>query len=133
MKKDRVNNLPSEERSFYTVQKAKEDYKNLTCSELQAYQKMADTINGDKLMTEEKLDKKLSNPTKITVYSIMKKDRAFKLPKEQRREYMLRNAASDYKNLTAQERQEYEKMAKEYNEKREKMYGIIQRQRQHII
>ena len=48
MKKDRIYYLPSEERSFYTVQKAKEDYKNLTCSELQAYQKMADTINRDK-------------------------------------------------------------------------------------
>ena len=133
MKKDRVNNLPSEERSFYTVQKAKEDYKNLTCSELQAYQKMAETINGDKLKTQEKLNKKLSNPRKITVYNIMTKDRALKLPKEQRQEYMLRNAASDYKNLTAQERQEYEKMAKEYNEKREKIYGIIQRQCQHSI
>ena len=133
MKKERIYNLPSEERSFYTVQKAKEDYKNLTSSELQAYLKMADTINEDKLMTEEKLKKKLSNPTKLSVYSIMVKDRAAKLPKEQRQEYMLRNAGSDYKNLTAQERQEYEKMAKEYNKKREKIYGIIQRQRQHSI
>ena len=133
MKKDRVYNLPSEERSFYTVQKAKEDYKNLTCSELQAYLKMAETINGDKLKTQEKLNKKLSNPRKITVYSIMKKDRAPKLPKEQRREYVLRNAASDYKNLTAQERQEYEKMAKEHNEKRKNMYEILQQRRQHSI
>ena len=68
----------------------------------------------------------------MSVYSIMKKDRAPKLPKEQQREYMLRNAASDYKNLTAQERQEYEKMAKEYNEKRKSTYEIPQQQRQHI-
>ena len=53
MKKDRIYNLPSEERSFYTVQKAKEDYKNLTSSELQAYLKMADTINTDKLIAKE--------------------------------------------------------------------------------
>ena len=134
MKKDRLYNLPSAERNSYILKKASEDYRNLTSSELQAYQKMADKINRDKHIAKEKLKKKLGKPQKLSVYSIMKKDRVAKLPKEQRWEYVLRNAASDYKNLTARERQEYEKMAKEYNEEREKkMSKILQWQYQHII
>ena len=37
MKKDKVYGLPSTEQSSYILQKAHEDYKNLTSSELQAY------------------------------------------------------------------------------------------------
>ena len=80
-----------------------------------------------------KKDKHGGKPHKISVFSVMMKDRAAKLPKKQQQEYIFRNVASDYKNLTAQEREEYEKMAKECNKKREKIFEIIQRQRQHSI
>ena len=124
MKKDKVYGLPSTERSSYILQKAHEDYKNLTSSELQAYQKMAEHF---------KKDKHVGKPHKISVFSVMMKDLAAKLPKKQRQEYIISNAASDYNNLTAQEREEYEKMAKECNKKREKIFEIIQHQRQHRI
>ena len=103
----------SERRTkFLHISKACEDYKNLTSSELQSYQKIAENVEKDK---------HVGKPHKIYVLSVTVKDRAAKLLKEQRWEYVLRNAASKYKNLTAQERREYEKIAKEYNEKREKL------------
>ena len=80
-----------------------------------------------------KKDKRVGKPHKISIFCVMRKDRATKLPKKQRHECIFRNAASDYKNLTAQKRKEYDKMAKECNKKREKIFEIIQRQCQHSI
>ena len=67
MKKDRACKLPSEERGDYVLHKAKEDYKNLTSSELQTYQHMADNINKENKNKNQYLHK----PSKISVYKAM--------------------------------------------------------------
>jgi len=55
----------------------------------------------------------------------MKKDRAAKLPKEERMEYMRTKSPEDYKNLTIEERQKYEAMAEECNKKRMRIYETL--------
>ena len=188
MMKDRASKLPSEERSGYVVHKANEDYKNLTSSELQTYQYMADNINKEnkkyhalhkpmkvsvfkamfgertanrsvevvqdylkkakrefdnltdtELIAYEQLadgirdnnwhkyiDKVYSKPKKISAYHVMMKERAAKLPKEDRVNYVFRLSRMDYKNLSVQERQEYQKIADDLNKKRIKIYETIQ-------
>ena len=187
MMKDRASKLPSEEREDYVLRKAKEDYKNLTSSELQTYQHMADNINK-----ENKKYQYLHKPSKISVYKamfgertanrsvevvhdyfkkakrefdnltdteliayeelangmhdnnwqkyvdqvfskpkisalyVMRKERAAKLPKEDRVNYVLRLSGMDYRNLSVQERQEYQKIADDLNKKRIKIYEAIQ-------
>jgi len=80
-------------------------------------------------MRKEKIKKYFNSvtvkPSKVSVYAIMKKDRAAKLPKEERVEYMLTKSSRDYKNLTPEERQKYESMAEEYNKKRMKVYNTL--------
>ena len=189
MKKDRASKLPREERRDYMLHKSKEDYKNLTSSELQTYQHMADTINKEnkkyhalhkprkisvfKAMfgertanrsvevvqdyfkkakrefdnltdTELKAYKELadimsenskhkcinrvySKPRRISALHVMTKERAAKLPKEDRFKYVARWSKVEYKNLTAVERQAYRKMADNLNKKRIKIHKIMQR------
>jgi len=80
-------------------------------------------------MRKEKCKKYLktvnSKPHKISVLTVMMKDRVAKLPKEERREYLFKKASKDYKNLTSEERQEYESMAEECNKKRMKVYETL--------
>ena len=187
MVKDRASKLPSEEREDYVLQKAKEDYKNLTSSELQTYQHIADNINKEskkyhglhkpstvsvfsamfgertanrsmvevqdylkkakrefdnltdtELIAYEQLadgmndnnwhkyiDRVYSKP-KISALQVMTKERAAKLPKEDRLNYVLRLSGMDYKNLSVQERLEYQKIADDLNKKRIKIYEAIQ-------
>ena len=56
----------------------------------------------------------------------MMKERAVKLPKEDRVNYVFRLSGMDYKNLSVQERLEYQKIADDLNKKRIKIYEIIQ-------
>ena len=188
MKKDRASKLPSEEREDYVLRKAKEDYKNLTSSELQTYQHMADNINKEnknknqylhkpskisvyKAMFVERtanrpleevidypkkakreldnltdtelrayeelangmhdnnwqkyIDQVFSKP-KISALDVMKKERAAKLPQKDRVNYVFRLSSMDYKNLSVQERQEYQKITDDLNKKRIKIYEAIQ-------
>ena len=66
MMKDRASKLPKEERRDYVSHKSKEDYKNLTSSELQTYQHMADNINK-----ENKKYHTLPKPHKVSAYDAM--------------------------------------------------------------
>ena len=188
MIKDRASKVPSEERGDYVLHKAKKDYKNLTSSELQTYQHMADNINkenkkyhalhkprkvsvydvmfGERVanrsveevadyskkakrefdnltdtefrayeeladrMSENNwhkyVDKVYSKPKKLSVYHVMMKERAAKLPKKDRFYYVGRLSKTDYRNLSVQERQEYQKIADDLNKKRIKIYKAIQ-------
>ena len=188
MVKDQASKLPSEERGDYVLRKANEDYKNLTSSELQTYQHMADNINKEnkkyhalrkpkkisvframfgertanrsmvevqdywkkakrefdnltdtELRAYEQLedgmhdnnwhkyiDRVYSKPKKISAYHVMKKERAAKLHKEDRVNYVFRLSKMDYRNLSVQERQEYQKIADDLNKKRIKIYEAIQ-------
>ena len=187
MVKDRASKLPREERRDYVVHMAKEDYKNLTSSELQTYQHMADNINKENkkdtlhisnkrsiynAMVKErtanrsveevadycnkvkrefenltdaevsrykeladimsvnnwrKYKERLSKSRKVLAYHVMVKERAAKLPKEDRFIYVARWSRVDYRNLSVQERQEYQKIADDLNRKRIKIYEAIQR------
>ena len=189
MKKDRASKLPSEERVGYVLHKAKEDYKNLTSSELQTYQHIADNVNKESkkyhtlhktnkvsvfhAMYKERtanrsveevanywkkakreyenlsdsevrayeeladnmsgnnwhkyIDGVYSKPRKVSVYHVMMKERAAKLPKEDRSNYVLRLSNMEYKNLSVLERQEYQKIADDLYRKRIKIYEAILR------
>jgi len=101
------------------MNKAHLDYKSLSASEQNAYAEIAET------MCKENRKKMFDfKPSKISVYAVMKKDRAAKLPKEKRTEYVFKKASEDYKNLTSEERMEYEAMAKECDKKKMKVYKI---------
>ena len=187
MMKDRASKLPKEERRDYVLHKSKVDYKNLTSSELQTYQHMADNINKEnkkyhtlhkpstlsayyamlaertanrpleevvdypkkakrefdnltdtELIAYEELadsmrennwhkyiDKVYSKPKKVSARHVMLKERAAKLPKEDRVNYVFRLSSMDYKNLSVQERQEYQKIADGLNKKMIKIYEAI--------
>ena len=189
MMKDRASKLPSEERRDYVLHKAKEDYKNLTSSELQTYQHMADNINKENkkyhalhkpnkisvyqamvgertanqsvevvhdykkkakrefdnltdtelrayeeladIMSENNwhkcIDRVFSKPRRISALSVMRKERAAILPKEDRVNYLMHWSIVEYKNLSAVERQAYQKMADDLNKKRIKIHKIMQR------
>ena len=189
MVKDRASKLPREERRDYMLHKSKEDYKNLTSSELQTYQHMADNINKENkkyhalhkprkisvframvgertanqsveevqdfwkkakrgfdnltdtelrdydeladIMSENNwhklIDRVYSKPRRISALHVMMKERAAKLPKEDRVNYVIRWSKVEYKNLSAVERQAYQKMADDLNKKRIKIHKIMQR------
>jgi len=78
--KDQASKLPKEQRADYIQCKAKEEYKNLTTEELKAYQEMADNINKEN---------KVFATQKPNSYDAMRKERAAKLPKEERFNYIL--------------------------------------------
>ena len=59
----------------------------------------------------------------VTAYSAMVKDRASKLPREERRDYMLHKSKEDYKSLTSSELQTYQHMAD--NIKENKKYHAL--------
>ena len=187
MVKDRTSKLPRKKHRDYVLHMAMDDYKNLTSSELQTYQHMADNVNkenkkyhalhkpkkisvfnamfgertANRSMVEvqdywKKAKRELDNLTdsevraykelavsmsennwhkyidriyskpKILALHVMTKERAAKLPKEDRVNYVLRLSGMDYKNLSVQERQEYQKIADDLNKKRIKIYEAIQ-------
>ena len=189
MVKDRASKLPREVRRDYVMHMAKEDYRNLTSSELQTYQYMADNINKENkkndtlhishkrsvynAMVKERTanrsveevadyfkkakrelenltdaearrykeladsksenncqkytDRVYSKPRKLSAFNVMLKERAAKLPKEDRFVYASRGSRVDYRNLSVRERQEYQKIADDLNRKRIKIYEAIQR------
>ena len=189
MVKDRASKLPREERRDYMLHKSQEDYKNLTSSELQTYQHMADNINKENkkyhalhkpkkvsvydvmfgerttnrsvevvhdykkkakrefdnltdtelrayeeladIMSENNwhkcIDRVFCKPRRISARSVMRKERAAKLPKEDRVNYLMHWSIVEYKNLSAVERQAYQKMADDLNKKRIKIHKIMQR------
>ena len=68
---------------------------------------------------------KVTPVSKLSAYNMMRKDRAHKLPVEDRSHYVLHKASEDFKSLSAAERKHYQEMAetlaiskrKEYEEK----------------
>ena len=70
LQKDQASKLPREECNDYVAHMAKEDYKNLTSSELQTYQHMADNVNK-----ESKKYHALHKPKKVSVFHAMLKER----------------------------------------------------------
>ena len=105
MVKDRASKLPREERRDYVIHMAKEDYKNLTSSELQIYQHMADNINK-----ENKKNDTLHKSHKMSVYNAMVKERTANRSVEEVADYS-KKAKREFKNLTDAEVGRYEKLA----------------------
>ena len=102
MKKDRASKLPREECSDYMLHKAKEDYKNLTSSELQAYQQMADNVNKE--------NNTLRKPCKVSAYNAMLKERAATLGVDEGDNCKTKKAVIEYQNLTASEVKAHEEL-----------------------
>ena len=84
------------------LHEAKEDYKNLTNSELQTYQHMAD-INNKKYHT-------FCKPKKVSVYNAIIKERASTQSVEEVQDYR-KKAKIAYENLSDSEVRAYEELA----------------------
>ena len=105
MMKDRASKLPSEERGDYVLHKAKEDYKNLTSSELQTYQHIADNINK-----ENKKYHALHKPSKISVFKAMFGERTANRSMVEVQDYW-KKAKREFDNLRYTEFIAYEQLA----------------------
>ena len=105
------------------LKKAKREFDNLTDTELRAYEKLADSMSENN--RHKYINKVYSKPT-ISAYHVMIMERAAKLPKEDRVNYVFHLSGMDYKNLSVQERLEYQKIADDLNKKRIKIYETIQ-------
>ena len=105
MVKDRASKLPREERRDYAIHMAKEDYKNLTSSELQTYQHMADNINK-----ENKKNDTLHISGKRSIYNAMFKERTANRSVEEVADYS-KKVKREFENLTDAEVRRYEELA----------------------
>ena len=105
MVKDRASKLPREERRDYAIHMAKEDYKNLTSSELQTYQHMADSINK-----ENKKNDTLHMSNKMSIYNAMFKERTANRSVEEVADYS-KKVKREFENLTDAEVRRYEELA----------------------
>jgi len=110
---DRVLQVSSADRFNYVSKTSKEEYKNLPASKLEFYKQKAETINQEEIWQK---------PHKMSAYNIMAKERASKVPKEDRKDYVFKTSTLDYSNLSKSDLQEYRKKADDYNKARIKQW-----------